>query len=307
MEYLSVSEEAEKWGVTPRQVQSLCGRGRIAGAKRISRAWMIPAEAQKPLDGRRRKPASAEQPLSAYSFPNPPDPQLLADMIEFFPYPIHVYAADGTLIMTNRAFLRLFNIGGPERVVGKFNVLTDPLMDIQGVKQDVLRSFRGETVHREDVRVPLPVVMQEFGHRELSFSSLFQHITSFPVYGKDTFCVVAVFVTSRIYTDKQEIVAAKEHIDTHWLDEFDLDRLAACVNLSRYHFARLFKKHIGMTPYKYYQDIKLARLKEALCDRSLSVAQAFVSCGVAYSGNYARIFREKIGMTPSQYRKSMQD
>ncbi len=304
MEYMSVSETAAKWRITPRQVQALCRKGKVANAKRISRAWVIPSDAQKPSDGRRRYPAE-EQSLRAYSGMTIPDPSLLADIIEFFPYPIHVYAADGTMVMTNRAFLHLFNIKGPERVIGKFNVLTDPLMEKQGVKQEVLRTFRGETVQKADVRVPLPAIMEEFGGRELSFSGLFQNITSFPVYVKDSFYVVAVFVTSRVYTDKQEIAAAKEYIVSHWLEEFDLDRLAACVNLSRYHFARLFKKHTGMTPYKYYQDIKLDRLKDALCDRSLSVTQAFEACGVTYSGNYARIFREKVGMTPSQFRKSM--
>ena len=304
MEYMSVSEAAAKWRITPRQVQALCRKGKVSNAKRISRAWVIPSDAQKPSDGRRRYPAE-EQALRAYSGMMIPDPSLLADIIEFFPYPIHVYAADGTMVMTNRAFLHLFNIKGPERVIGKFNVLTDPLMEIQGVKQEVLRSFRGETVQKEDVRVPLPAIMEEFGGRELAFSGLFQNITSFPVYVKDSFYVIAVFVTSRVYTDKQEIAAAKEYIVSHWMEEFDLDRLAACVNLSRYHFARLFKKHTGMTPYKYYQDIKLDRLKDALCDKSLSVTQAFEACGVTYSGNYARIFREKVGMTPSQFRKTM--
>lgn len=305
MEYMTVSEAAGKWGITPRQVQALCRKEKVQGAMLFSRSWMIPKGASKPSDGRRKNPSSERAAQFNTALPDQ-DAALLRGIIEFFPYPIHVYAADGIMVMTNRAFLRLFNISGPDRVIGKFNVLTNPLMDIQGIKADVLRSFHGETVHREDVRVPLPTIMEEFGERQLPYSGLFQNITAFPVYVKDRYYVVAVFVTSRIYTDKQEIAAAKEYIDAHWLEEFDLDRLAASVNLSRYHFARLFKKHTGITPYKYYQDVKLAQIKLALLDRSLSIAQAFESCGVTYSGNYARIFREKIGMTPSQFRKTLQ-
>ena len=103
-----------------------------------------------------------------------------------------------------------------------------------------------------------------------------------------------------------DVAVAKEYIENHWLEEFDMDSIAQAVSLSRYHFARLFKKHTGMTPYSYYQDIKLRRLKEALCNTNLSITEAFATCGMAYSGNFARVFREKVGMTPSQYRKSMQ-
>ena len=46
--YLTAQEAAEKWGVTPRQVQILCKENRIAGASRMSRIWVIPENAEKP-------------------------------------------------------------------------------------------------------------------------------------------------------------------------------------------------------------------------------------------------------------------
>lgn len=46
--YITVQEAAEKWGVTPRQVQILCKENRIAGASRMSRIWIIPENAEKP-------------------------------------------------------------------------------------------------------------------------------------------------------------------------------------------------------------------------------------------------------------------
>lgn len=39
---LTAKEAAQKWGVTPRRVQSLCNEGKIEGAQRFGRAWMIP-------------------------------------------------------------------------------------------------------------------------------------------------------------------------------------------------------------------------------------------------------------------------
>lgn len=52
MEYLSVKQTAEKWGITPRRLQILCSQDRIKGAMRIGSYWAIPSDAEKPKDAR---------------------------------------------------------------------------------------------------------------------------------------------------------------------------------------------------------------------------------------------------------------
>ena len=52
--YITVQEAAEKWGVTPRQVQILCKENRIEGATRLSRIWIIPENAEKPTLDKRK-------------------------------------------------------------------------------------------------------------------------------------------------------------------------------------------------------------------------------------------------------------
>lgn len=52
MNYLSVSQTAEKWGISTRRIQILCGEGRIPGAMRIGAFWAIPDNAEKPTDAR---------------------------------------------------------------------------------------------------------------------------------------------------------------------------------------------------------------------------------------------------------------
>lgn len=52
MSYLSVSQTAEKWGISTRRIQILCGEGRIPGAMRIGTFWAIPEDAAKPTDAR---------------------------------------------------------------------------------------------------------------------------------------------------------------------------------------------------------------------------------------------------------------
>lgn len=309
MEYITVGEASTRWGVSVRRVQYLCNHAMIPGAVRFGKVWSIPGDADRPRDGRCK---ASEEIQNDIAFPFQSlggNEDMLARIIEFFPYPIHVYSPDGTMILTNEACLRVMHIPSKEHIVGKFNVLKDPIINKWGedVRTQISRSFQGETILFHDLQMPIQGIIDRFEANELCFDSSFQNITCYPVYDENSQLayVVHVFVTSKLYDGREEMVKAKEYIEYHWLEDFDLDKAAKSVNLSRHHFSRLFKRHTGMTPFSYYQDIKINKLKEKLCDNNLSIGEAFSACGVDYNGNYARLFKEKVGMTPSQYRKTV--
>lgn len=71
MEYLKVDEVAAQWGISPRRLQTLCSEGKITGATRFGRAWMIPADAQKPKDGRTRSSRMEKSGLLVTDMPMP--------------------------------------------------------------------------------------------------------------------------------------------------------------------------------------------------------------------------------------------
>lgn len=52
MEYLSIKQTSEKWGISVRRIQTLCSNGRIQGAQKIGYSWIIPLDAEKPKDER---------------------------------------------------------------------------------------------------------------------------------------------------------------------------------------------------------------------------------------------------------------
>jgi hypothetical protein len=60
MDYISVQEATEKWGISERRIQKLCEEKRIPGVVRFSRMWLIPKDAEKPLDGRYKKNQKGE-------------------------------------------------------------------------------------------------------------------------------------------------------------------------------------------------------------------------------------------------------
>ena len=53
--YISVSDAAEKFNISKRRVQILCEQGRVEGANMVSGVWLIPSNAPKPIDGRKKK------------------------------------------------------------------------------------------------------------------------------------------------------------------------------------------------------------------------------------------------------------
>ena len=52
LEFISVPEEAKKWGISERRVQKLCEENRIPGVAKFSRLWLIPKDEEKPTDAR---------------------------------------------------------------------------------------------------------------------------------------------------------------------------------------------------------------------------------------------------------------
>ena len=58
MEYMSVEEAAQKWGISVRSVQLHCQKGNVVGALLRGRTWVIPVSAARP----KRKPRAKGRP-----------------------------------------------------------------------------------------------------------------------------------------------------------------------------------------------------------------------------------------------------
>ena len=52
MDYMTIQEASERWGITSRRIQVLCTEGRLNGAVKFGRQWAIPENTEKPTDAR---------------------------------------------------------------------------------------------------------------------------------------------------------------------------------------------------------------------------------------------------------------
>ena len=60
MDYISVKQAAEKWGISERRVHKLCETDRIPGAERFGYVWAIPKDAKNPADRRKKENRNLE-------------------------------------------------------------------------------------------------------------------------------------------------------------------------------------------------------------------------------------------------------
>jgi AraC-like DNA-binding protein len=231
--------------------------------------------------------------------------KMFSKIIELFPYPIQVLSVEGTSLMINKAMAEEFQIQSPEMHVGRYNVFYDPVMLKLGLVDQVRQVLKGKTVYLKDITVPYKEIIERYGVGDSDIQAMYQDITTFPLLGPDNkpAYFVAIFITKKVYHGKQEIMEAREYLENHWQEQFNINEIAKQVNLSPSHFSRLFKKHVGCTPHRYYINIKVNKIKEKLMDTNNSISEAFSACGIDYHGYYAKIFKENTGYTPSEYRK----
>ena len=55
MDYLTAVETAARWNISPRRVGILCSEGRIEGAVKKGKTWLLPPDAVKPADARLKR------------------------------------------------------------------------------------------------------------------------------------------------------------------------------------------------------------------------------------------------------------
>ena len=59
MDLMTTSEMGKVWGISSRRVALLCSQGRVDGAIKKGKTWLIPSDAKKPQDPRSHKTEEA--------------------------------------------------------------------------------------------------------------------------------------------------------------------------------------------------------------------------------------------------------
>lgn len=55
MDYMTLKEAGDRWGISARMINYYCSAGRIPGAVKMGTVWLVPRAAEKPIDGRTKQ------------------------------------------------------------------------------------------------------------------------------------------------------------------------------------------------------------------------------------------------------------
>jgi AraC-like DNA-binding protein len=108
---------------------------------------------------------------------------------------------------------------------------------------------------------------------------------------------------------RPEILRARDYLREHYAQAVSLDQLAALAGMSPFHFARSFRKVVGLAPHAYLLQRRIAEAKRLLVGGA-SIAQTAFACGFTDQSHLTNRFRAVLGVTPGQYRqtrKNLQD
>ena len=86
-------------------------------------------------------------------------------------------------------------------------------------------------------------------------------------------------------------------------DDLSLDEMAQSIGLSTAHFARMFRKSTGETPYQFVLRQRIERAKAMLRAPEARVLDVAVACGFKTQQHFAQVFRDVCGVSPTQYRQ----
>lgn len=101
-----------------------------------------------------------------------------------------------------------------------------------------------------------------------------------------------------------------DDIRSYILDNLDkdltLESLSRRANLSTYHFARTFKRHVGVSPHDFLIDARINLAAFYLKSSEESIKSIAYVCGFSNESTFCTTFKNRVGLTPSKYRLNLQ-
>ena len=94
-----------------------------------------------------------------------------------------------------------------------------------------------------------------------------------------------------------------DYIEASLADEVRLADLSNIVNLSPYHFSRVFRRTFGMSPYQYLLLCRVNRAKHLITTTDRSLLDIALDTGFAGASQFSRAFRRIVGQAASQLRR----
>lgn len=102
----------------------------------------------------------------------------------------------------------------------------------------------------------------------------------------------------------EELRTLKDYIDSNITGTITLPMMAAKIYRSKNYVIRLFKDHLGVTPYDYFLDKKMELSKKLLLTTSMPIKQISNYLSFDTPRYFSQSFTKKYGVPPAEWRKT---
>ncbi len=103
---------------------------------------------------------------------------------------------------------------------------------------------------------------------------------------------------SRLRVNNPKLIEAIGLMESHLEDQLSQEHLARGVGLSRRQLERLFRRHLGQSPARYYLALRLDRARLLLHQTELSVIDVALACGFVSASYFSKCYRQIYGRNP---------
>ena len=109
---------------------------------------------------------------------------------------------------------------------------------------------------------------------------------------------------SRTGVNDAKVLAAIGEMEANLEEPLTIPQISATVGLSTRQLERLFIKHLGRAPSRYYRELRLHHARLMLLQGSMSILSIALAAGFVSASHFSRRYRELFGRPPREERRS---
>ena len=91
----------------------------------------------------------------------------------------------------------------------------------------------------------------------------------------------------------------------HLAESISVGALAELVELSPFHFSRVFKQATGMSPLQFVTRERIVRAQQLVRETSRSLIEIALEVGYTSPSHFAQVFRRVVGVAPTEFRSGL--
>ncbi len=101
----------------------------------------------------------------------------------------------------------------------------------------------------------------------------------------------------------QRLRRVLEYMEHHFAEDIGLQMLADVAGISPFHFVRLFKAKLDVTPHRHVVRLRMQHAKLLLRETEMSISQVGLESGYVHLGHFAAAFKREVGVLPRVFRQ----